>query len=63
MTSQKHDIIILSSGLAGLLAATEAVHNSGLAVAIVSKVVNRWCERPPLRRDNDEDSKYQVTTQ
>ncbi len=51
MMSQKHDIIFFGSGLVGL------------RVAIVSKVVNRYCERPLLRRDNDEDSKYQVTTQ
>jgi succinate dehydrogenase/fumarate reductase flavoprotein subunit len=41
MMSQKHDIIILGSGLAGLRVAIEAAHNSELAVAIVSKVVNR----------------------
>ncbi|MBC8275320.1 MAG: succinate dehydrogenase/fumarate reductase flavoprotein subunit [Chloroflexi bacterium] len=38
MTSQKHDVIVLGSGLAGLRAAIEAAHNSGLDVAIVSKV-------------------------
>jgi len=41
MTSQKHDIIFLGSGLAGLLAAIEASHNSELAFAIVSRVVHR----------------------
>ena len=41
MTSQKHDIIFFDSGLVGLLAAIEVSHNSELAVAIVSKVVNR----------------------
>jgi succinate dehydrogenase / fumarate reductase flavoprotein subunit len=38
MTSQKHDVVVLGSGLAGLRAAIEAAHNSGLDVAIVSKV-------------------------
>ncbi|MGA7676821.1 MAG: hypothetical protein WCA51_00385 [Dehalococcoidia bacterium] len=41
MTSQKHDIIFFGAGLVGLLAAIEAVHNSGLAAAIVSRVVHR----------------------
>jgi succinate dehydrogenase / fumarate reductase flavoprotein subunit len=36
--SQKHDIIVLGSGLAGLRAAIEAARNSDLDVAIVSKV-------------------------
>jgi len=38
MTSQKHDVLVLGSGLAGLRAAIEATQNSGLDVAIVSKV-------------------------
>ncbi len=38
MTSQKHDIIVLGSGLAGLRAAIEAARNPDLDVAIVSKV-------------------------
>ena len=38
MTSQKHDVVVLGSGLAGLRAAIEAIQNSGLDVAIVSKV-------------------------
>jgi succinate dehydrogenase / fumarate reductase flavoprotein subunit len=38
MTSQKHDIVVLGSGLAGLRAAIEAAHNSRLDVAVVSKV-------------------------
>ncbi len=38
MTSQKHDIIVLGSGLAGLRAAIEAARNPTLDVAIVSKV-------------------------
>jgi succinate dehydrogenase/fumarate reductase flavoprotein subunit len=41
MTSQKHDVVVLGSGLAGLRTAIEAAHNSGLDVTIVSKVVNR----------------------
>jgi len=36
--SQKHDIIVLGSGLAGLRAAIEAARNPDLDVAIVSKV-------------------------
>jgi succinate dehydrogenase / fumarate reductase flavoprotein subunit len=38
MTSQKHDIIVLGSGLAGLRAAIEAARNPDLDVAIISKV-------------------------
>ncbi len=38
MTSQKHDIIVLGSGLAGLRAAIEAARNPDLDIAIVSKV-------------------------
>ena len=38
MTSQKHDVIVLGSGLAGLRAAIEAAQNPELDVAIVSKV-------------------------
>ena len=38
MTSQKHDIIVLGSGLAGFRAAIEAAQNSEADVAIVSKV-------------------------
>ncbi|OGN94426.1 MAG: fumarate reductase (quinol) flavoprotein subunit [Chloroflexi bacterium RBG_13_50_10] len=38
MTIQKHDIIVLGSGLAGLRAAIEAALHPGLDVAIVSKV-------------------------
>lgn len=38
MTSQKHDIIVLGSGIAGLRAAIEAARNPDLDVAIVSKV-------------------------
>jgi len=38
MTSRKHDIIVLGSGLAGLRAAIEAARNPDLDVAIVSKV-------------------------
>ena len=41
MRTQKHDVIVLGSGLAGLRDAIEAAHNSGLDVAIVSKAVNR----------------------
>ncbi|UCH51314.1 MAG: succinate dehydrogenase/fumarate reductase flavoprotein subunit [Chloroflexota bacterium] len=38
VTSQKHDIIVLGSGLAGLRAAIEAARNPDLDIAIVSKV-------------------------
>ncbi|OGO61850.1 MAG: fumarate reductase (quinol) flavoprotein subunit [Chloroflexi bacterium RBG_19FT_COMBO_48_23] len=38
VTSQKHDIIVLGSGLAGLRAAIEAAKNPDLDIAIVSKV-------------------------
>ncbi len=38
MTGQKHDVIVLGSGLAGLRAAIEAARNPELDVAIVSKV-------------------------
>ncbi len=38
MTSKKHDIIVLGSGLAGLRAAIQAAHNPEIDVAIVSKV-------------------------
>jgi len=36
--SQKHDVIVLGSGLAGLRAAIEAAQNPGVDVAIISKV-------------------------
>jgi len=38
MTSQKHDVIVLGSGLAGLRAAIEAAQKPEIDVAIVSKV-------------------------
>ncbi len=38
MTSKRHDIIVLGSGLAGLRAAIQAAHNPEIDVAIVSKV-------------------------
>jgi succinate dehydrogenase / fumarate reductase flavoprotein subunit len=38
MTSRKHDIIVLGSGLAGLRAAIETARNPELDVAIISKV-------------------------
>src|SRR4030043_2389806 len=38
VTSQKHDIIVPGSGLAGLRAAIEAARNPDLDIAIVSKV-------------------------
>ena len=43
MRTQKHDVIVLGSGLAGLRAAIEAAHNSGL-------------DKPPLWREKVEDS-------
>ena len=36
--SQKHDVIILGSGIAGLRAAIEAAQNPEIDVAIISKV-------------------------
>lgn len=38
MTSKKHDVVVLGSGLAGLRAAIEAARNPEIDVAIVSKV-------------------------
>lgn len=38
MTTSKHDVVILGSGLAGLRAAIEAAKNPSLDVAIISKV-------------------------
>ena len=43
MTGQRHDVIVLGSGLAGLRAAIKAAHNSGL-------------DKPPLWREKGEDS-------
>jgi succinate dehydrogenase/fumarate reductase flavoprotein subunit len=43
MTTQKPDVIVLGSGLAGLRAAIEAARNSGL-------------DKPPLWREKGEDS-------
>jgi succinate dehydrogenase/fumarate reductase flavoprotein subunit len=43
MRAQKHDVIVLGSGLAGLRAAIEAAYNLGL-------------DKPPLWREKGGDS-------